>query len=78
VEPSSQDPQRQGAYIINELAKVLGLEEDEFEIYRDYQLHGAMDSDRLLEIVRHEAKRRRLGLEPVTGAMVQAGGDKRS
>lgn len=54
------------------LAEVLGLTQTEFEIYRDYQAHGAMDGDRLLALVKHEARRRAAGRTPVTGAMIQS------
>jgi hypothetical protein len=52
------------------LAEILGLTDVEFEIYRDYQAHGAIDGDRLVRIAKHEASRRRLGAQPITGAMI--------
>lgn len=58
--------------VVSELAKVLGLDEDEFEIYRDYQAHGAQDGDRLMEIVKREARRRRMGKPPISGDLVKA------
>jgi hypothetical protein len=52
------------------LARVLGLDDDEFEIYRDYQAHGMLDGPRLLPLVRREVQRRRRGEPPITGTMV--------
>jgi hypothetical protein len=53
------------------LAEVLGLDDLEFEIYKDYQDHGFPDGDLLMRRVKHEAQRRREGKPPITGAALK-------
>jgi hypothetical protein len=57
--------------VAEELAKVLGLEDDEFEIYKDFE-RVVVDGGDLLRIVKHEAQRRRDGQIPITGTMIQS------
>lgn len=56
----------------NPLAEILGLDDLELEILSDYERHGAIATERIMRIVKHEASRRRRGEPPITGEMVQS------
>ena len=58
------------------LAEILGLDDLEFEIYKDYQENGMPDGEKLKMLAKYEAGRRRKDQTPITGAMVRRAKEK--